>query len=195
MVTFSDQGDFKCFGQTVSYAEVDHQSRAFAAYLQNKLGIQIGDFIAVMMANFIAFPIVFLGIARAGAIQVNVNPLYTPRELEHQLNDAHVATIIVFSGVSSTVAEVMANTSLKTVITVTPGGGTSAMLPSPPIDTRIRCPIAFANCQAEDSGLIFNPVKLVGDNLLFFAIHRWNDWPVKRCSPVAPQFGGQCRAI
>ncbi|MFZ1547593.1 MAG: AMP-binding protein [Candidatus Nitrotoga sp.] len=167
MVTFADHAAFKCLGQTVSYADVDHQSRAFAAYLQNKLGIQKGDCIAVMMPNLIAFPIAFLGIARVGAIQVNVNPLYTPRELEHQLIDAHVATIIVFSGVSSTVAEVMANTSLKTVITVTLGDGTSAKLPSPPIDTRIGGFIPFANCLAEGSGMAFNPVKLVGDNLLF----------------------------
>jgi long-chain acyl-CoA synthetase len=167
MLTFADQSAFKCFGQTVSYADVDYQSRAFAAYLQNILGIQKGDRIAVMMPNFIAFPIAFLGIARAGAIQVNVNPLYTPRELEHQLNDARVATIIVFSGVSGTVAEVMANTSLKTVITVTPGDGTSAKLPSPPIDARIGGSISFANCLTEGSGMVFNPVKLVGDNLLF----------------------------
>ncbi|MCE9549978.1 MAG: AMP-binding protein [Betaproteobacteria bacterium] len=167
MVTFADQSAFKCFDQTVSYADVDYQSRAFAAYLQNKLGIQTGDRIAVMMPNFIAFPIAFLGIARVGAIQVNVNPLYTPRELEHQLNDARVTAIIVFSGVSSTVAEVMANTSLKTVITVTPGDGTSAKLPSPPIDARISGSIAFANCLAEGSAMVFNPVKLVGDNLLF----------------------------
>ena len=167
MITFANQAAFKCLGQSVNYAAVDQQSLAFAAYLQNKLGIKKGDRIAVMMPNFIAFPIAFLGIARAGAIQVNVNPLYTPRELEHQLNDAQVSTIIVFSGVSSTVADVMANTFLKIVITVSPGDGTSATLPSPPTDTRIVGSLAFADCIAEGSGMVFNPVKLVGDNLLF----------------------------
>lgn len=167
MVTFADQPAFKCLGQTVSYADIDHQSRAFAAYLQNKLGIQKGDRIAVMMPNFIAFPIAFLGIARAGAIQVNVNPLYAPGELEHQLNDAGVTVIIVFNGVSGTVAEVIPNTSLKTIITVTPGDGTSAKLPGPPVDARIVCTIAFADCLIEGSEIIFNPVKLIGENLLF----------------------------
>lgn len=167
MVTFTDQPAFKYLGQTVNYADIDRHSRAFAAYLQNKLGIKTGVRIAVMMPNFIAFPIAFLGIARAGAIQVNVNPLYTPDELKHQLNDAGATVIVVFSGVSGTVAEVMGNTSLKTVITVTPGDGTSATLPSPPIDPRIVHPIAFADCLIEGSGMMFNPVKLVGENLLF----------------------------
>ena len=93
MKLFADKPAFRCFGQTVSYADVDRQSRAFAAYLQNNLGIRKGDRIAVMSPNLIAFPIAFLGIIRAGAAQVNVNPLYTARELEHQLNDAGVNII------------------------------------------------------------------------------------------------------
>ena len=106
MQRFADKPAFRCAGQTLSYAQVDKLSRDFAAYLQNKLGVKKGDRIAVMTPNLLAFPIAFLGIVRAGAVQVNVNPLYTPRELEHQLNDAGVETIVVYSGVSGTVAEV-----------------------------------------------------------------------------------------
>src|SRR5947209_4748974 len=83
--------------------DIDRQSRNFAAYLQNKLGVKKGDRIAVMMPNLLAFPIAFLGIVRAGAAQVNVNPLYTPRELEHQLKDAGVEIMVVFAGSSATV--------------------------------------------------------------------------------------------
>ena len=101
MKRFADKPAFRCAGQTLSYAEVDQLSRDFAAYLQSKLGVKKGDRIAVMTPNLLAFPIAFLGIVRAGAVQVNVNPLYTPRELEHQLNDAGVETIVVFSGVSA----------------------------------------------------------------------------------------------
>src|SRR5712672_1084897 len=108
MKKHADKPAFRSFGQTLTYADVDRQSRNFAAYLQGKLGVKKGDRIAVMMPNLLAFPIAFLGIIRAGAAQVNVNPLYTARELEHQINDAGVEIIIVYTGVSATVVEVAA---------------------------------------------------------------------------------------
>jgi len=138
MKKYADKPAFRSFGQTLTYADVDRQSRNFAAYLQKKLGVEKGDRIAVMMPNLLAFPVAFLGIIRAGAAQVNVNPLYTPRELEHQLNDAGVRIMIVFAGSSATVAEVIASTPLKTVITVGPGDGSAATLASPPVDPRCR---------------------------------------------------------
>ena len=98
MKTNAGRPAFHSFGQTLTYADVDRQSRHFAAYLQKKLGVKKGDRIAVMMPNLLAFPIAFLGIIRAGAAQVNVNPLYTPRELEHQLKDAGVSIMVVFAG-------------------------------------------------------------------------------------------------
>ena len=167
MQRFADKPAFRCFGQTLTYADVDRQSRDFAAYLQQRLSVKKGDRIAVMTPNFIAFPIVCIGIARAGAVQVNVNPLYTPRELAHQLNDAGVNTIVVFSGVSATVAEVLAQSPLKTVITVAPGDGTTAKLPSPPVDARLTDTTALSDALAEGAGLTFSPVALVGSDLLF----------------------------
>ena len=104
MKRYADKPAMRCAGQTLSYGDLDRLSRDFAAYLQNKLGVRKGDRIAVMTPNLLAFPIAFLGIIRAGAIQANVNSLYTPRELEHQMNDAGVETIIVVSGASRTVA-------------------------------------------------------------------------------------------
>src|SRR5258705_8996869 len=88
MKRFADRPAFRCFGQTLTYADTDRLSRHFAAYLQSRLGVAKGDRVAVMMPNIPAFPLATMGIIRAGAVQVNVNPLYTPRELEHQLNDA-----------------------------------------------------------------------------------------------------------
>ena len=167
MQRFADKPAFRCFGQTLTYADVDRQSRDFAAYLQQRLSVKKGDRIAVMTPNFIAFPIVCIGIARAGAVQVNVNPLYTPRELAHQLNDAGVNTIVVFSGVSATVAEVLAQSPLKTVITVAPGDGTTAKLPSPPVDARLTQTTALSDALAEGASLTFSPVALVGSDLLF----------------------------
>src|SRR5262249_53241383 len=82
MLRFADKPAFRCFGQTLSYADVDRLSRDFAAYLQQRLEVKKGERIAVMLPNVPAFPIAMIGILRAGAAQVNVNPLYTPRELE-----------------------------------------------------------------------------------------------------------------
>jgi long-chain acyl-CoA synthetase len=120
-----------------------------------------------MMPNLLAFPIAFLGIIRAGAVQVNVNPLYTPRELEHQLCDAGVKIMVVFTGSSATVAEIMAETPLETVITAGPGDGTGQRLPSPPVDERLKGAIALADALVEGAALTFEPVDLKGDDLLF----------------------------
>ena len=79
-----------------------------------------------MLPNIPAFPLAMLGIVRAGAVQVNVNPLYTPRELEHQLNDAGVEIIVIFSGVTPTLAEIIGKTTVKHVISVEPGDGIGA---------------------------------------------------------------------
>ncbi len=167
MQQFADKPAFRCLGQTVSYADVDRQSRAFAAYLQNNLGVKKGDRIAVMSPNLIAFPIAMLGIIRTGAAQVNVNPLYTARELEYQLNDAGVNIIVVYSGVSATVAEVLTKTKLKTVITISPGDGTTAKLPGPAVDPRLAGAIAFADALSEGAALPFEPVDVGPDDLLF----------------------------
>ncbi len=167
MKRFADRPAFRCAGQTLTYADVDRLSRDFAAFLQGRLGVKKGDRIAVMTPNLLAFPIAFLGIIRAGAAQANVNPLYTPRELEHQLNDAGVETIVVFSGVSATVAEVMARTKLKTVVTCGVGDGSGVQLPSPPVDPRLAGAIPLADALAQGAGLPFTPVATLGDDLLF----------------------------
>jgi len=167
MKRFADKPAFRCAGQTLSYAQVDKLSRDFAAYLQGKLGVKKGDRIAVMAPNLLAFPIAFLGIIRSGAAQVNVNPLYTPRELEHQLNDAGVETILVYSGVSGTVAEVMAKTKLKTVITTGVGDGSGVQIPSPPVDARLAGATTLADALSEGADLPFNAVDLNGSDLLF----------------------------
>jgi long-chain acyl-CoA synthetase len=167
MKRFADKPAFRCAGQTLTYAQVDTLSRNFAAYLQGRLGVQRGDRIAVMSPNLLAFPIAFLGIIRAGAAQVNVNPLYTPRELEHQLNDAGVETIVVYSGVSATVAEVMKKTRLKTVLTTGVGDGSGVDIPSPPVDARLGATTSLAQALGEGATLPFEPVDLDGDDLLF----------------------------
>ena len=166
MMRFADRPAFRCFGQTLTYADTDRLSRHFAAYLQRRLGVSKGDRIAVMLPNIPAFPLAMLGILRAGAAQVNVNPLYTPRELEHQLNDAGVEITVIFNGVSGTLAEIIGKTSVKHVISVGLGDGTGAALPGPPTDVRLET-VTFSSALAQGADLDFAPVALSGDDLLF----------------------------
>ena len=167
MLRYADRPAFRCFGAMLTYADVDRLSRQFAAYLQGKLGVKKGDRIAVMMPNLPAFPLAMLGILRAGAAQVNVNPLYTPRELEHQLNDAGANIIVIFNGATATLAEIVGNTSIEHVISVGLADGTDATLPSPKVDPRLVNVTALPDALAQGATLDFAPVKLTGDDLLF----------------------------
>jgi long-chain acyl-CoA synthetase len=167
MRRYADKPAFRCFGQTLTYADTDRLSRDFAAYLQSKLGVKKGDRVAVMLPNIPAFPIAMIGIVRAGAVQVNVNPLYTPRELEHQLKDAGAETIVLFNGVSSTFAEIVGETPVRQVISAAPGDATPAVLPAPAVDTRLTNVISFTEALAQGTALKFTPVPLTSDDLLF----------------------------
>ena len=164
---FADNVAFSSFGATKTYSEVLSLSRDFAAYLQNELGIAKGDRVALMAPNMMAFPIAMLGILRAGAVQVNVNPMYTPRELEHQLNDADVETIVVFSGSTATLAEVVAATGIKNVIVVELDDLINLGLPSPPTNPGIKNPIAFTDALAAGADMEFSEVELNGDDLIY----------------------------
>jgi long-chain acyl-CoA synthetase len=167
MRRFAGRPAFRYFGETLTYADTDRLSRAFAAYLQNQLGVKKGERVAVMLPNIPAFPLAMLGILRAGAAQVNVNPLYTARELEHQLNDARAEVIVIFSGVSATLAEIIGRTPIKQVITVGLADGTKATVASPPVDARLANAVAFSDVLAQSADLQFAPVALCGDDLLF----------------------------
>ena len=108
---------FSNMGVTLSYGDIDERSRAFAAYLQHLAGLQKGDRVAIMMPNLLQYPVALFGALRAGMIVVNVNPLYTARELDHQLNDAGVKAIVVLENFAAKVQQVLADTAVTTVIT------------------------------------------------------------------------------
>ncbi len=168
MLRYAHHPAFTCLGQTLTYGDVDDLSRAFAAYLQTVLQVRRGDRIAVMCPNLMAFPIVLLGIARAGGVQVNVNPLYTPRELEHQLQDAGAKALVIYAGATPTLAAIQARVDLRSIITVAPGDGTPAALPGPPVDAGLALPTTpMAQALAQGAAMAFAPQVLVGDDLLF----------------------------
>ena len=114
---YRDRPAFANLGKTLTYGEVDALSRDFAAYLLNDLKLKKGDRVAIMMPNCLQYPIAIFGILRAGLTVVNVNPMYTARELRHQLIDSGASALLVVDNFGHTVQEVVADTPLKQVIT------------------------------------------------------------------------------
>lgn len=107
---------FTCLGQTLTYAELDEKSAAFAAYLQNETNLKAGDRIAIQLPNVLQYPIVVFGAMRAGMTVVNTNPLYTEREMEHQFNDSGAKALVVLANMASKAEKVLHKTSIETVI-------------------------------------------------------------------------------
>ncbi|MGK7294313.1 MAG: AMP-binding protein [Candidatus Wenzhouxiangella sp. M2_3B_020] len=103
---FRDQCAFVNFGRELDYKDLDRQSRAFAAYLQS-LGLEKGDRVAIMLPNLLQYPIALFGVLRAGLVVVNTNPLYTARELKHQLKDSGAKAILVLENFAHTLASVI----------------------------------------------------------------------------------------
>ncbi len=113
---YADQPAFINMGATLTYRKLEERSRAFAAYLQNQLKLQKGDRVAIMMPNLLQYPIALFGVLRAGMVVVNVNPLYTPRELKHQLVDSGAKAIVVVSNFAHTLEQIVDQTPVKSVI-------------------------------------------------------------------------------
>ncbi|MBR0699227.1 long-chain fatty acid--CoA ligase [Bradyrhizobium sp. 62B] len=117
---FADRKAFICMDKSVSYRDLDQMSVALAAYLQGR-GLQRGARVAIMMPNVLQYPVATAAVLRAGFAVVNVNPLYTPRELEHQLKDSGAEAIIVLENFAHTVEQVIAKTAVKHVIVASMG--------------------------------------------------------------------------
>ncbi|AHY54962.1 long-chain fatty acid--CoA ligase [Bradyrhizobium japonicum] len=114
-VKFADRKAFICMDKAISYRDLDQMSLALAAYLQGR-GLQRGARVAIMMPNVLQYPVATAAVLRAGFAVVNVNPLYTPRELEHQLKDSGAEAIIVLENFAHTVEQVIARTQVRHVI-------------------------------------------------------------------------------
>ncbi|MDR7033273.1 long-chain acyl-CoA synthetase [Mesorhizobium sp. BE184] len=117
---FSTRPAFTCMGKTMSYGELDRLSAAFAVFLQSK-GLQKGARVALMMPNVLQYPVAMMAVLRAGYIVVNVNPLYTPRELEHQLKDSGAQAIVILENFAATLEAIVAKTPVKHVVVASMG--------------------------------------------------------------------------
>ena len=112
-----DRPSYTNMGTTISYRELDELSLQFACYLQKTLGLTRGERVAIMLPNILQYPVALCGIFRAGLVAVNVNPLYTPRELEHQLKDSGAKCIIVLENFAHVLEAVIDKTAVEHVIT------------------------------------------------------------------------------
>jgi len=118
---FRNDPAFSNFGKTLSFDEIDKMSQVFAGYLQGTLGLKKGDRVAIMLPNILQYPIALFGILRAGLVAVNVNPLYTARELEHQLKDSGALAILIFDNSAHTLEKILDKTPVKHIITTKVG--------------------------------------------------------------------------
>ena len=165
--TYRDRDAYSSFGGRLSFGDTWARSRDFAAYLQNEVGIEKGDRVAVMLPNMMAFPVAMYGILRAGGVQVNVNPMYTARELEHQLNDADANTIVVFAGSTPTLAEVIGNTSIRNVIVAQLDDFIGVGVPEAPVADGLGSYARLTDAVEKGKGLDFDAPAIDGDDLIF----------------------------
>ena len=114
---YSDKVAYSSFGHDLTFAALDTLANAFAYHIQNNTDLVVGDKIAIQLPNVLQYPVTVLGAMRAGLIVVNTNPLYSPRELEHQFNDAGVKAIVLYEGVAHNVEKIVDKTQIKHIFT------------------------------------------------------------------------------
>lgn len=175
---FHDRPALACMGKELSYREMDQLSGQFASYLQHELKLQKGDRVAVMMPNLLQYPVAVFGTLRAGGTVVNVNPLYTPRELEHQLKDSGAETIVILENFASVLEQVLPRTQVKHVIVASIGemlGFAKGMLVNfvvrkvkkmvPP--WRLPGHVRFGDALSRGARAPYRPVELGHDDIAF----------------------------
>jgi len=118
---FSELPAYNSMGTAMTFRQLDEASLAFAAWLQKSASLQRGDRVALMMPNLLQYPVALFGVLRAGMVVVNVNPLYTPRELEHQLRDSGAAAIVVLENFAHTLEQVIGSVPIRIVVTTQVG--------------------------------------------------------------------------
>ncbi|TIO49915.1 MAG: long-chain-fatty-acid--CoA ligase [Mesorhizobium sp.] len=174
---FSGQPAYVCMGKSISYAELERLSAAFGAYLQSR-GLEKGARVALMMPNVLQYPVAMMAVLRAGFTVVNVNPLYTPRELEHQLKDSGAQAIVILENFANTLQAVIARTSVKHVVVAAMGdllGGLKGtivnlvvrrvkkMVPAWSLPGHVR----FNAALKAGSASAFKPAAVSGDDIAF----------------------------
>jgi len=175
---FADRPAFSNFGVALDYRELERRSRAFAGYLQNDLGLAKGERIAIMMPNLLQYPIALFGALRAGLTVVNTNPLYTERELEHQLVDSGASAIVIVENFAHVLDQCRDDTPVRHVILTRMGdqlGFPKSMLVNMVVKHvkklvpahALEDTIAFNDVLVRGQALGFSPVEVEPDDLAF----------------------------
>ena len=175
---FADKPAYNNMGVCLTYQELDRLSQNFASYLQNELNLTKGDRLAIMMPNLLQYPITLFGAMRAGITIVNVNPLYTPRELEHQLTDSGAKAIVILENFAHVLDQCIAKTPIEHVITTEIGDcfgflkrklvnfvvrKIKKMVP----DHSLVNPMAFRNVIQDNAFNQFHPIPLTHQDIAF----------------------------
>jgi len=174
---YADRDAYACMGKTLTFAELDRLSSRMAAWLQSR-GLQPGARVAIMLPNVLQYPVAMAAVLRAGYVIVNVNPLYTPRELQHQLIDSGAEAIVVLENFAHTVEQVLDKTQVKHVVVATMGdllGGLKGAI----VNLVVRkvkklvpafllpSAIGFKRMLSEAGGLALKPVVIGHDDIAF----------------------------
>ena len=177
VASFGERPAYYCMGREITFSDLERMSKAFGAWLQAQ-GLQKGDRVALMMPNVLQYPVALFGILRAGLVVVNVNPLYTPRELEHQLQDAGAKAIVILENFAHTLEQVIARTQVKHVVVAAMGdllGGVKGalvnfvvrnvkkMVPAFEFDNALR----FNQVLRAASGMTLAQVEIKPDDIAF----------------------------
>jgi long-chain acyl-CoA synthetase len=173
---YADRKAYACMGKSITFAELDAMSARMGAWLQDR-GLKPGARVALMMPNVLQYPVALAAVLRAGYVVVNVNPLYTPRELQHQLTDSGAEAIVVLENFAHTVEQVVANTAVKHVVVATMGDllGMKGLLVNLVVrKVKKMVPgyslpgaVAFNKVLAEGARLSLKPVTIGHDDIAF----------------------------
>ena len=177
MKNYAARTAFICMGKSISYAQLDAASRNLGAWLQSR-GIAPGGRVALMMPNIMQYPVCVAAVLRAGYVVVNINPLYTPRELEHQLKDSGAEAIVIIENFATTLEKVVANTPVKHVVVAAMGdllGGLKGMLVNFVVrkvkkmvpDFSLPGSFRFNDVVSQGAGLTLKPVPRTRDDVAF----------------------------
>jgi long-chain acyl-CoA synthetase len=165
---------FENMGKVLSYGEVDDLSKNVAAFFQNNIDLKPGDRIAVQMPNCLQYPIIFIGALRAGLIVVNTNPLYTPREMEHQFRDSGAKAIVIAANFAHNLEKVISSTQIKTII-VTELGDMLGGLKKHLVNFVVRRVKKLVPAYHLPSALSFNKILAEGKALTYKEVAAKND--------------------
>lgn len=179
---YADQVAYISMGKEMSYRQLDAESKAFAGWLQAK-GLKKGDRVALMMPNLLQYPVALFGTLRAGCVVVNCNPLYTPRELEHQLKDAGAVAIVIVENFAHTLEQVIAHTAVRHVV-VTPLGEMLGALKGALVNFVIRYVKKLVPAWQLPGAIGFNAALAAGRR------HGWQPVPLARDDVAFLQYTG-----